>query len=676
MDWSAVKRPWHIIFAGGAVLVSVAALVIAVLGATVWDDNSPETKTAQPAAVAAPNATTDTTIFRGRFQCSDGRPLAGARVELWKWSYTWLPKIPPNTKMLAEGRADGNGGWSWTVSGGETNIFIRVVLVGENAAVRDFPWPWNWFADTPPNQNDVPVQDYRTQLVSGYQCGVWNGFSDAGREYREQTGDAPPQGATVVRAGAPTAGVPFTPYNEVWWPSGYPVYKQNGTSTAKHEFAHVFRHIFDGDAGHFAADAAYYWYLRNHSATSCTATNSGFAFNEGWAEYWAGEVMPFCPDANTGLNERNVAASLKKLEDSCRLSRARMVEVLAQVPERIHSIDEYTRALNCTPRPVKKLGKARPLKPFDLLLAEHRLLVVEGRRFVTALGTSVTRLTRETAAAKRFAQRPVPCPVRPCALQLERELRPVLLAGRLAQAQALRKRFKFLADPVAMRIFANVSLPRQLRRLEATRKAAVAESARIAARTLGQARRTAQRLGADRESLNLLTRAQATVGRPSGGALAGMAPIAPAPTRSVGPPPPPPPPPPPTTTAATTTAPTTTAPPPPPPPPAGEPDLVVDIIYLTVEAGWEWNIEVRNAGNADAPATRTGITQPNLNEMLIETPELKPGQSVTVKTQCPYGSLGDATARADSTKVVDESNEDNNERSVSSLGTSGRCRYP
>ncbi len=610
------------------------------------------------ALAPAPAAQADTTQYRGAFRCADGRPLAGARVELWQQHVRWLPKVPPNIVLRNAARADANGAWSFRISGDETNWFLRLVLVGQDAEVHDFPWPWNWYAETLRSQNDQPVRDYGTQLVSGYQCGVWNGFSDAGREFREQTGRTPPQGVTTVLAGAITAGVPVTMYNAVWWPSGYPVYKSSGSSTAKHEFAHVFRHLFDGGFAHFLFDSTYYWYLRNHSATSCKKTNSGFAFNEGWAEFWAGEINGLCPDAATGLVERNVAAMLKNVQDSCRLTRGRMVQVLIDHDD-IHSIDEYTRALNCTPPKPKRLGKRRPPKPIGALLAERRVLFRAGRRFVASLGRSVVRLRRDAAAATRLARRPPSCPKRPCAAELEVRLRPVLASGRLAQALALRRRFAFLADRAAITRLAALSLGNQGRRLEAARKAVVGEVAGIVVRTLGRARDLARRLRADRASLDILARARAAAARRSAAVLAGMAPIVLPVVRRVGP--------------------TPGSPEPPPPPPDSEPkpDLVVDRVYAASEESWMWVVDVRNAGYGAAPASQTGLTRFGADEALIDTPALAPGESATVKTACPYGSIAEATARADAAGAVDESDEGNNDgASQPPQGVGGRCRYP
>jgi len=334
--------------------------------------------------------------------------------------------------------------------------------------------------------------------------------------------------------------------------------------------------------------------------------------------------------------------------------------VLRDNPGRIHSIDEFAKALNCTPpRPIKRLGKAKPRRPVVALLKERRALLVEGRRLVSALGRSVTRLRRETAGARRVALRPVPCPQRPCEARLERRLSPVMLEGQLAQARLLKKSFAFLGNRAAIRRFTRGPLARQLRRIEARRKAAVAGSARIAVRTLRRMHPLARRLGADRESLKILSQAKVLAARRDADTLAAMAPILLVPPRTVGP------------------SPSPSPPPPPPPPPLPLPDLVIDRVFLTSANGWEWNVVVRNAESAAAGASLTGISRAGGPEVLLETPALAPGASVTVKTECYYGSLADATARADATDAVAESDETNNARaSDPGGGTGGRCRYP
>jgi hypothetical protein len=227
-----------------------------------------------------------------------------------------------------------------------------------------------------------------------------------------------------------------------------------------------------------------------------------------------------------------------------------------------------------------------------------------------------------------------------------------MVQGQLEQTRLLRKRFAFLARRGSVERMVRLPLPRQLRRIQARRKSAVAAASQISARTLRRMRGVAERMGADAESLTILRRAAVLAARGDRDTLAAMAPVQPAPPRTVGPTPE-------------------------PPPPEPLPDLVIDRVFLTSDTGWEWNIVVRNTGLAAAGDSLTGLTQPGLAEVLIKTPGLAPGESVTVKTECPYGSVDSATVRADATGVVVESDESNNGGGAETGGgTSGRCRYP
>jgi hypothetical protein len=177
----------HVPLAALAGVLAIGVLLLSLAGA--------------PASYAA------TTVYRGAFKCaSDRKPLARARIELWQTHVRWLPEVPPNFRHRNTTRADENGAWGFTVSGDESNWRIRLVLVGEHARVQDWPWPWNWFTHTLRSQNNVPLRDYGTQVVSGYQCDLYTGFSQAARDYHAEVGSPPPQGVTVARAGAPTAG--------------------------------------------------------------------------------------------------------------------------------------------------------------------------------------------------------------------------------------------------------------------------------------------------------------------------------------------------------------------------------------------------------------------------------------------------------------------------------------
>ena len=249
--------------------------------------------------------------LKGRFTCNDGTPLADMRVELMHTKTRLLPEIWPNQTVANAGRTGPNGEWQWGVRGGETNWRVRAVLVNNDVGVKNFPTTWHHYHDTLRTQNNRALADYGTQVVPGAECRLWAAFKAAADNYRANTGTSSPAGKVTVLDNAPTSGVPFTPYTDVFWPGNYAPIRNIGTtdapvmrSVAQHEFAHSFRHQLDGDKAHFAYDSARFWYLRSHSSTSCDSTNNGFAFNEGWAEYWADEVSADPVPQRAGLQHR------------------------------------------------------------------------------------------------------------------------------------------------------------------------------------------------------------------------------------------------------------------------------------------------------------------------------------------------------------------------------------
>ena len=66
-------------------------------------------------------------------------------------------------------------------------------------------------------------------------------------------------------------------------------------------------------------DAARFWYMRNYHCG--TKTNDGCAFNEGWAEFWAGECHGTYGSKLTDYQcEGNVAKALRRLKSACKSS--------------------------------------------------------------------------------------------------------------------------------------------------------------------------------------------------------------------------------------------------------------------------------------------------------------------------------------------------------------------
>ncbi len=173
---------------------------------------------------------------------------------------------------------------------------------------------------------------------------VWLNAKAVFEDYINVTGTIPPAGHYDIEYWSGIwSGTPWSNLDTTHWPRHYPTY--GGTSM--HEFAHTVRHSFDGDQNHFNWDVTRFVYARYHD--HCDHSNRGFAFNEGWAEYWAGDTSP----CNTPLNsevEGDVAYALNQLEQ-CKerdtpgfVGKAGMVRVLELHPYAIHSIEQFQAA--------------------------------------------------------------------------------------------------------------------------------------------------------------------------------------------------------------------------------------------------------------------------------------------------------------------------------------------
>lgn len=174
----------------------------------------------------------------------------------------------------------------------------------------------------------------RGQTVS--QCGLWKRSFDEYQAYVARMGEHPPAGKLDVELwSAVYSGTPWSNTDTVHWPTNYQSY-----GAIAHEFAHTVRHAFDGDEAHFAWDVTRFAYARFHDA--CLISNEGFAFNEGWAEFYSGDTGG-CPSAGAENweNESQVANALERVRTSCDLSLAAMTRVLGAHPGEIHSFPEY-----------------------------------------------------------------------------------------------------------------------------------------------------------------------------------------------------------------------------------------------------------------------------------------------------------------------------------------------
>lgn len=611
------------------------------------------------------SASASTMRLQGRFACNDGGSLAGVRVELLKIHSRLGPEIPPNVEVEVATQADGNGGWGFRVSGAVTNWRVRAVLTNADVGVKDFPIPWHHYADTLRTQNDRPLADYGTQVIPGSECRLWRAFKDAADGYRADTGGGHPGGKVTVLENAPTAGTPLSPYTDVYWPAGYSPVRNIDIdfglgplvprSVARHEYAHTFRHALDGGKLHFASDSLEFWYARTHSASSCKQNkpaNHGFAFNEGWAEYWADEVqLKPCPNPTDFSIERNVAFELRQLQRFCQgVTRGRMVAVLQQNKGRIHSMSDFSNALGCVLKPIKSVGreKGNAKRPSKDLLTLARLRTKEGRKFVASANSTVGSARLSLSKAKGAWPR-------------------ALARGRLDEALALRKTFSYLASGAAQRRIARKSDRAQVNLILGKQRGYVRKLRAISSRTLKKGVRIFRKQR-NATGARLLAKALRMARRGHLGVLQALGIQLPAPSRH-GPSP-----------SGINIIDVGGSPP--PPKPTVYPDLVVFRVYgdiATPETQCDIYAQVRNDGAAAAPATMTRFlsTVPGAFDQLVATPALAAGEAATVRFDRQIGDYNTASVTADGDSKVTESDEANNTTSGFGLpSTDDRCSYP
>ena len=403
------------------------------------------------AGLAAAPATALVSTYKGTFLCDDRGhidPLAGMNVELWeRGSPDWLP-VEIVGHRVDQDFTDSAGNFSLTTEDNNDNYFVRMALRDAHGVhLSDF-WGINdWSVDAEQKRNDVAVRDYGNIVFStpgqSHKCAIWNGVHKANERFRAEIGTDPPSHGVELEADAVTAGVPFTPGTSILWPGGFPVGYAGGgdDSITRHEYGHVIRHGYDGDFGHFLGDVVTYNYLQNHE--TCNHTNGGFAFNEGWAEFWAEEFWPApdCGRPGDMETEGDVAAALQELMENCAGGQRKvMVEVLQRNPGTIHSFDQFKAALGC---PLPKLfpvtavrAELAPLAPPPEVSPAARAAIA---RHETAAGSKVIgSLTKQLNLAERRADNLPTCDKSPCKATLKTATMPAVLRFEIDLAKVQR----------------------------------------------------------------------------------------------------------------------------------------------------------------------------------------------------------------------------------------------
>ena len=308
------------------------------------------------------------------FDWSDSRvpgirfPLAGARIELMDSDAdgsqlfddvmgTAVVNADGSFTVTGSGGDPGDFGWS------KPDVYVRFIYNFNDKVRLTDELDRTRYANTPEHEHDnfqgtldIGTWTIGMDISSGEasKSGVWNKVCESWNDYTRIMGEEPKSGYCDAEYwSAIYAGTPWTSDNTIHWPIHYT------SSAARHEFGHLIRHSFDGDRDHFNWDVTRFRYARTHNpcdadcdnwATESAEMNMGYAFNEGWAEFWAEEYYYNCSAGFSAECEGGVAYTLRFLEDSLRNiypePRKMMCQVLKNNPGVIHSMAEYINKLN------------------------------------------------------------------------------------------------------------------------------------------------------------------------------------------------------------------------------------------------------------------------------------------------------------------------------------------
>lgn len=263
----------------------------------------------------------------GKVLCA-GRGLIFSEVSLFDGNNSSIGKT--NTSAQGEFKIDGilknvstHGSISLSVDYYHTRFFGRFALSKKDRVTF--------------NATRYAVQDLGTIHFDNNRCHAYHSFLKAALDYVLRMRGPLPFGLRIEMDTALHRGLPYAYYGEVRIPPNYNI----SENTAKHELGHVIRHRLDGGFLHWLWDVFRFKYWKPHDCSK--VTNRGFAFNEGWAEFWAGNCMTHSAGGDENV-EGNVAAGLRDIQKRCGTSDKEMVEVLRNHKRRIHYLTSFKAA--------------------------------------------------------------------------------------------------------------------------------------------------------------------------------------------------------------------------------------------------------------------------------------------------------------------------------------------
>jgi hypothetical protein len=384
---------------------------------------------------------------RGQWLCNNRgtvTPLSGARVELWRNISFW-----PDEKLGAT-HTGSNGAFSFNVRANDNFDLYAKVVMNDDEGVHLGDWYSfsDWSTETNVTGSHAGLVNLGTWEISHEngagtpKCAAFQGAHNAYQNYKQIIGSPPPDASYLISTEFPCCGVPFTTLDTTHWPSGYetgygPKDPDGGYAVNFHEFAHSVRQSFDGGTLHFLADVARYGYIKNHEL--CLVSNEGFAFNEGWAEFWA-KTPATCGDGTNFNQEGNVATALTGLEKCA--NRQTMVRVLKENPEAIHSYSQFrTKFFNIVGPRACLIASIGGLQAVEKTIAAAPLLA-SAERGISAETGLINGMSRRMALVRTHAEKPGKCTKGQCVPAIEKLIEPSALNTQIAQAKLVRERLQ------------------------------------------------------------------------------------------------------------------------------------------------------------------------------------------------------------------------------------------
>jgi hypothetical protein len=289
--------------------------------------------------------------IRGTVHCLTPRgvlEVAGAEVEIFRY-VSWR-----SDDRVAVTYTDAHAQYSVFVeTDGVDDYYARVRLTdGQHVHLEEAVNSSTWSVDSQHQRNDASeiVADFVLEKDGGLgtpECEIWMGVKAAYDEYVATVQEDPPQTDYKILLWK-TIQTPYSYLATINWPENYsPGYSSSDRferfRTAFHEFGHTIRHSLDGDWNHFLADAINYMYAQFHGFCQHPGGGgpAGFAFNEGWANFWSNVGQSCAGEEDNFELEGNVARDLLALSRCPGVGRAGMVGILKQGQNIVHSEDEF-----------------------------------------------------------------------------------------------------------------------------------------------------------------------------------------------------------------------------------------------------------------------------------------------------------------------------------------------